>query len=85
MTYKEEDPEFLEHIKEAWPNVENEDEYPDILMSITCFPFGKARKVISQLKEIHELSGGDLHKAMDIVDSRMRKAHNEFKKNYPQE
>ena len=48
MTYAEEDPQFLEHIKEAWPGLE-EDEYPDLLMSVTAFPFARAPVIIDQL------------------------------------
>lgn len=83
MTFGEEDPQFLEHIKEAWPGL-SEDEYPDLLMNITCFPFGTAAKVVSQLKELHEQSGGDIGAAMGIVDNDIKLAHDEFKRKYPE-
>lgn len=73
MTYGEQDPDFLNHIKEAWPNVENDDEYHNILMSITPFPFAKAETVLDRLKEMHELSGGDFQKALSIVDADMER------------
>lgn len=83
MTYGEEDPQFLEHIKEAWPGLP-EDEYPDLLLNITSFPFGKAAQVLEQLTRLHKESGGDIDKAMDIVDAEMMAAHDEYKRKHEQ-
>jgi len=44
----------------------------------------QAAKVLSQLRELYELSGGYQMKAMDIVYDRMLKSHEEFKRNYPE-
>lgn len=84
MTYGEEDPQFLEHIKEAWPGLP-EDEYPDLLMSVTSFPFGKAAKVIEQLTRMYRDSGGDVDKAMAIADDEMSQAHDEYKRKHEPE
>ena len=72
MTYGEEDPDFLDHIKEAFPGIP-EHRYWSLLQATTAFGFADAATVIQQLKDIYEKSGGDPDLAEAIANEELDK------------
>lgn len=71
---------WMKTVVEIWPQAVTEDIVQDLLWNTTCFPFGSDERVIEQLKEYHDKSGGDIHKAEMIVIDEMNAAHAEYMK-----
>lgn len=69
----------LDAVKRWWPDLPKE-QYGEMLWSVTCFPFGGAEQIESQIKDMAERSGCDLRAAMAIADDELTEAMAEFRK-----
>lgn len=63
----------VEAVRKYFPNLSQED-YGELLMGATCFPFGPPEMVEAQLKELQEKTDGSLLGALAFADAELIKA-----------
>jgi len=59
--------ECVDAVKEYWPELP-QDQWGDLLMGATAYPYGGPEKIRTQLAEMAERSGRHLGKALALAD-----------------
>jgi hypothetical protein len=68
----------VEAVKKWYPELP-EDQWDDLLMDATCFPFGSPEMVEKQLKELREKTDGTLGGAIIFANEEMDKEYRQYK------
>lgn len=65
---------WSELVREIWGQSTSDKDIEILLYECTCFPFGTAKQVIQQLKEIRDRSGRDISIAERLVKKDVERA-----------
>jgi hypothetical protein len=69
---------YIDMVKRHWPGISTSDA-ECLLWETTCFGFGSAQEVESQIREAYETTGGNIKQALDNAYAEIDKAMEQHK------